>query len=86
MIEFIQNNPIFVASAYIACMFLIQAVSIVVAVWLGSKIAKGEPLVERKDAYMDVLTLPEEKEMEHEIEEPFVSWKPRMAENEDAEN
>ncbi len=86
MIEFIQNNPIFVASAYIACIFLIQAVSIVVAVWLGSKIAKGEPLVERKDAYMDVLTLPEEKEKEYEIEEPLISWKTRMSKREDSEN
>ena len=78
MIDFIIENPILLVVPYVTLAFLIQAAAMLAAVWVGMRMAKGEPLVEREQRYMEVPELPLETEVPYEIEEPFVSWKPRF--------
>ena len=64
----------------IGFLFLVQAVSVLIAMFVGFKFGKGEPLIEKNRIALKEILFPPEKQVEYEVEEPPVSWEPRMSE------
>lgn len=64
----------------IGFIFIVQAGAIIFSLWVGVKVGKGEPIVSQKEKMLDLPTVPPEEESGFEVDEPVLTWEPRMTE------
>jgi hypothetical protein len=83
----ISHTQLFIICAYIGCVFLIQGVCILGAMYIGSRMAQGKPLVDKSESRIELneLLFPEIQEPDYPVEEPHISWKMKEPDYGDAE-
>jgi hypothetical protein len=84
----ISHSQLFIICAYIACVFFVQGICILGALYIGTRVAQGKPLLEKQESRMDLkdLIFPPEVEKEYPIEEPYISWKMKEPDYGEAED